>query len=86
VGGRALSFCFLFFFFSSRVLSLISNRYPRATSIEYRARARAYDNVIEDTFAYASASLLSLLNTDLRLMDQLRSIKNYFCMQVRCHR
>jgi hypothetical protein len=46
----------------------------------YQTRGRAYASVIDNTFAYSSASLLTLLNTDLRLMDQLLSIKSYFCM------
>ena len=31
-------------------------------------------------FSYASRSLLDMLTTDLKLMDRLTSLKNYFCM------
>eukprot|EP00037_Helgoeca_nana_P021398 m.215931 g.215931 ORF g.215931 m.215931 type:complete len:877 (+) comp25633_c0_seq1:245-2875(+) len=57
-----------------------SPQYPDAAAIMYQTRGRAYASVIDNTFAYSSASLLTLLNTDLRLMDQLLSIKSYFCM------
>mmetsp|Transcript_19781 Transcript_19781/g.59030 ORF Transcript_19781/g.59030 Transcript_19781/m.59030 type:complete len:895 (+) Transcript_19781:186-2870(+) len=57
-----------------------SPQYPDAVAIVYQTRGRAYAGIIDDTFAYASASLLSLLNTDLKLKEQLASMKNYFCM------
>lgn len=59
---------------------MVVNRYPNAVAITYQTRGRAYAGVIDNTFAYASASLLKLLNSDLKLMEQLESIKNYFCM------
>lgn len=46
----------------------------------YQIREREYISAIEDAFAYASKSLITLLTDDLKLMDQLASIKSYFCM------
>eukprot|EP00041_Stephanoeca_diplocostata_P024560 m.626168 g.626168 ORF g.626168 m.626168 type:complete len:884 (+) comp22551_c1_seq6:142-2793(+) len=55
-------------------------RCPNAVSLMYQIREREYIGAIEDAFAYASKSLITLLTADLDLMGQLASIKSYFCM------
>ena len=55
-------------------------RFPEATDLMYQLRERAYVDAIEGAFEFASRSLLDMLNTDLKLMDRLTSLKNYFCM------
>lgn len=53
---------------------------PAAVDLIYQLRERAYVDTIENGFVYASRSLLDMLTTDLKLMDRLTSLKNYFCM------
>jgi len=55
-------------------------RFPEAKDLIYQLRERAYVDAIEGAFGFASRSLLDMLNTDLKLMDRLTSLKNYFCM------
>lgn len=57
-------------------------QFPEAVALQYQLRERVFINVIADAYSYASKSLLHLLNTDMKLLQQLTSLKNYFCMQL----
>lgn len=55
---------------------------PDAGIIAYSHSERDYDKIVNQAYRFAAESLLNHLMDDVKLLDRLSCLKNYFLLQV----
>jgi gamma-tubulin complex component 2 len=55
---------------------------PHAGVIPFKNTEREYDRILLQAYRYAAAALLDHLMNDVKLLDRLACLKNYFLLQV----